>query len=97
MHRRHGLAVGRCVKRSAIAVPCLFHMTNRTSLLPAESCQPCGPPVLTTTRRRPQRLGLGAAPAPEQQQKKYIKPGGVGSESRLDQRWHAICACMLAA
>ena len=26
--------------------------------------------------RRPQRLGLGAAPAPEQQQKKYIKPGG---------------------
>ncbi|KAL4422274.1 hypothetical protein ABPG75_008471 [Micractinium tetrahymenae] len=25
--------------------------------------------------RRPQRLGLGAAPAPEQQTKKYIKPG----------------------
>ncbi|KAL4855957.1 hypothetical protein ACK3TF_003714 [Chlorella vulgaris] len=25
--------------------------------------------------RRPQRLGLGAAPAPEQVQKKYIKPG----------------------
>lgn len=26
--------------------------------------------------RRPQRLGLGATPAPETHQKKYIKPGG---------------------
>lgn len=27
--------------------------------------------------RRPQRLGLGATPAPETHQKKYIKPGGL--------------------
>lgn len=26
--------------------------------------------------RRPQRLGLGAAPALEKKEKKYIKPGG---------------------
>ncbi|KAI7838635.1 hypothetical protein COHA_007562 [Chlorella ohadii] len=33
--------------------------------------------------RRPQRLGLGAAPAPEQQQKKYIKPGETREKKDL--------------
>ena len=40
--------------------------------------------------RRPQRLGLGAAPAPEQQQqKKYIKPGGCVGGVRLSCRARA--------
>lgn len=33
-------------------------------------------PIPSCLCRRPQRLGLGAAPAPDQQTKKYIKPGG---------------------
>lgn len=33
--------------------------------------------------RRPQRLGLGAAPAPEQQQRKYIKPGETREKKDL--------------
>ena len=88
----HVLPVGGCGKeadcRRCRARHAYLHTQafNLTALLRAQSCRPCGPLLPTTTCRRPQRLGLGAAPAPEQQQKKYIKPGGQGRrESRLDQ------------